>query len=59
MRLVLGMTENANHSADIRSELSESLNWQELIHTSYFDVPEFVDLLAQSLQKAGLGELNK
>ncbi len=55
VRVVLGMSEQAGASADIRSELSDSLNWQELIHTSYFDVPEFIDLLAASLHKKGLG----
>lgn len=54
VRLVLGMSENAGTTPDIRTELSDSLNWQELIHTSYFDVPAFIDLLAKSLQEAGL-----
>lgn len=52
--MVLGMAENSGRPADLRSELSESLNWQELIHTSYFEVPEFVDLLAQSLKNVGI-----
>ncbi|GAB2674475.1 hypothetical protein Q4574_19135 [Aliiglaciecola sp. 3_MG-2023] len=54
VRLVLGMSENADATPDIRTELSDSINWQELIHTSYFDVPAFIDLLAESLQQAGL-----
>lgn len=54
VRVVLGMSEQSSGSADIRSELSESLNWQELIHTSYFDVPEFIDLLVSNLRSAGL-----
>ncbi len=56
VRVVLGMAENKSPSADIRSELSESLNWQELIHTSYFDVPEFIDLLASKLRDAGISK---
>lgn len=59
VRVVLGMSENAGPSADIRSELSESLNWQELIHTSYFDVPEFIDLLASKLLQAGLSDSSR
>jgi hypothetical protein len=59
VRLVLGMAPGSSHSVDVRSELGESLNWQELIHTSYFEVPEFIDLLAQSLHNAGLGEFKQ
>lgn len=58
VRVVLGMSEQAGGSPDIRSELSESLNWQELIHTSYFDVPEFIDLLTSSLRDSGLSNKN-
>ncbi|MBT1450622.1 hypothetical protein KJ365_06975 [Glaciecola sp. XM2] len=56
VRMVLGMTENASRSPDLRTELSESLNWQELIHTSYFEVPAFVDLLAKNLIDAGINQ---
>lgn len=59
VRMILGMAQDAKPSADIKSELSESLKWQELIHTSYFDVPEFVDLLALRLHRAGLGDLKQ
>ncbi|MEP4889087.1 MAG: hypothetical protein ABJV04_03600 [Aliiglaciecola sp.] len=59
VRLVLGMSESAGTSPDIRTELSDSLNWQELIHTSYFDVPAFIDLLADSLKQAGLVSSDK
>ncbi len=57
VREVLGMTRSARTAPDLRSELSDNLKWQELIHTSYFDVPEFVDLVALGLHRAGLGEL--
>ncbi len=59
VREVLGMTRNSTSTPDLRSELNESLKWQELIHTSYFDVPEFVDLLAVGLYRAGLAELRE
>jgi hypothetical protein len=47
VRLILGMTRDQSPSSDIKTELAESLGWKELIHTSYFDVPEFVDLIAK------------
>ncbi|MDW4498369.1 hypothetical protein R5H30_10290 [Sulfitobacter sp. D35] len=56
VRLILGMSRDAPPSADLRGELSESLKWKELIHTSYFDVPEFVDLLAIGMHRAGLAQ---
>lgn len=56
---VLGMSPQSRSSADLRTELSENLKWQELIHTSYFDVPEFVDLIAVGLHARGLGELRQ
>lgn len=59
VRRVLGMTQDSEAAPDLRAELSESLQWNELIHTSYFDVPEFVDLLALGLHRAGLGELRE
>lgn len=57
VRQVLGTSDPEGASRDLRAHLSESLSWQELIHTSYFDVPEFVDLMAISLNRAGLGRL--
>ncbi|MFT6094506.1 MAG: hypothetical protein ACJA2Q_002411 [Pseudohongiellaceae bacterium] len=41
----------------MRSDLSKSLTWEELIHTSYFEVENFIDLIAVGLHKAGLSEL--
>jgi hypothetical protein len=54
VRLILGMSRNSGASSDIKTELAESLKWKELIHTSYFDVPEFIDVLAYGLSQAGL-----
>lgn len=59
VRKVLGMTQDSTTAPDLRSDLSEQLTWEELIHTSYFDVPEFVDLVALSLHGAGLAELKE
>ena len=42
---------------DLKTEWNEALKWKELIHTSYFDVPEFIDLLAIGMNPAGLGDL--
>lgn len=57
VRVVLGMEGDRPPMAGFHSQLAETLNWQELIHTSYFDVPEFIDLLALGLNRAGLGTL--
>jgi hypothetical protein len=54
VRMILGMSRNGSGSSDIKSELAESLQWKELIHTSYFDVPVFIDLLALGLHRGGL-----
>lgn len=55
VRMMLGMAEGGVIQPDVRAELGEALNWQELIHTSYFEVPAFVDLLAMHLIRLGLG----
>jgi len=47
------MTRKPQNSPDMRTQLSEQLNWRELIHTTYFDIPEFADLAAYGLHKAG------
>lgn len=47
----------ATSSPDAMAELSKNLALDELIHTTYFDVPEFQDLAAYSLHKAGLADL--
>ena len=57
VREVLGMTRDSPTTGDLRAQLSENLQWQELIHTAYFDVPEFIDLVALGLHRAGLAEL--
>jgi hypothetical protein len=59
VREVLGMTRTPQNSPDMRAQLSEQLNWRELIHTTYFDIPEFVDLAAFGLHKAGLAPLKE
>ena len=59
VRLILGMASDSNNASapDLKTELNEALKWKELIHTSYFDVPEFIDLLAIGMARAGLGDL--
>jgi len=66
VREILGMTTNNNKDGnksspgkgamDLRSDLSKSLTWEELIHTSYFDVDNFIDLIALGLHRAGIAE---
>ncbi|NOU05662.1 MAG: alpha/beta hydrolase [Hyphomicrobiaceae bacterium] len=58
VREVLGMIPKSKSSPDMRAELSDKLSWQELIHTTYFDIPEFVDLMSLSLHRAGLTQLD-
>lgn len=63
VREILGMTINQKKTEtkkgmlDMRSDLSKSLTWEELIHTSYFEVENFIDLVAIGLHRAGLTEL--
>ena len=57
VRELLGMVPNQKEPVDIRAQLSEHLSWRELIHTTYFDLPEFVDLAAYGLHRAGLADL--
>jgi len=57
VREVLGMTRKPKEAPDMRAQLSEQLNWRELIHTTYFDIPEFTDLVAYGLHRAGLAPL--
>ncbi|MGI9386261.1 MAG: hypothetical protein ACR2OX_02410, partial [Methyloligellaceae bacterium] len=57
VREVLGMAGKPQSSPNVMTELSENLNWRELIHTSYFDIPEFVDLVAHALNRDGAAEL--
>jgi hypothetical protein len=51
------MIPNQKEPVDIRAQLSEHLSWRELIHTTYFDLPEFVNLAAYGLHLAGLADL--
>lgn len=57
VRLILGMAGDSPKAPDLKTELNESLQWKELIHTSYFDVPEFIDLLALGMHRMGLADL--
>jgi hypothetical protein len=57
VRELLGMVPNQKEPVDIRAQLSEHLSWRELIHTTYFDLPEFVNLAAYGLHRAGLAGL--
>lgn len=59
VRLILGMSRESSAKSDIKTELAESLRWKELIHTSYFDVPSFIDMLALGLCNAGLAPVRK
>jgi len=59
VREVLGMTRNPKSSPDMRAQLSEQLNWRELIHTTYFEIPQFADLAAFGLHRAGLAPLKE
>lgn len=56
VRILLGMADDGQPPADLRAELTHTLNWQELIHTSYFEVPEFVDLVALEYTRRGLAK---
>ncbi len=53
-RDLLGMTATATNVGDIGRDLSQQLSWRELIHTSYFEIEEFIALLAAALRQAGL-----
>ncbi len=53
-RELLGMTATATGMGDIGRDLSQQLSWKELIHTSYFEIEEFVALLAAALRRSGL-----
>jgi hypothetical protein len=53
-RELLGMSATATSIGDIGRDLSQQLSWRELIHTSYFEIEEFIVLLAAALRRAGL-----
>jgi hypothetical protein len=52
-RKLLGAASIANGPLDVSKLTGESISWHELIHTSYFDVDEFIRLLAVGLVEAG------
>lgn len=52
-RKLLGATSLACGPLDVSELVGGSLSWRELIHTSYFDVDEFIRLLAVGLIEAG------
>ncbi len=45
-RTALGFVHSGLASEEILRQASESITWRELIHTAYFDVDEFIKLLA-------------
>jgi len=53
-RQLLGMSTDSNAMGDIGSDLSAQLTWKELIHTCYFDIDEFVRVLAAGLRAGGV-----
>jgi Uncharacterized alpha/beta hydrolase domain (DUF2235) len=53
-RELLGMTATSTSMGDIGRDLSAQLSWRELIHTSYFEINEFIALLAAALHGRGL-----
>ena len=57
VRKLLGMSGDGEMPHDVKAGLSDSLKWKELIHTAYFEVPEFIDLLAIALNRGGLCDL--
>ncbi|MEO1311731.1 MAG: hypothetical protein AAFV51_12335, partial [Pseudomonadota bacterium] len=51
-RDVLGLARE-QEGVNIVKTISDQLSWGELIHTAYFDVPGFIDLVAYSLIETG------
>ena len=58
-RNVLGLTRQVGKDPDVLSAITEQLSWNELIHTAYFQVEEFIRILAYGLHEAGLAPLRK
>ena len=54
VREVLGATATVPTANDIGRDLSQQLSWKGLIHTTYFDSDEFIDLFAAAMRQAGL-----
>jgi hypothetical protein len=59
VRKVLGMTSDSSSNIDLGVDLEATLNWKELINTSYFHVPEFIDLMALGLHQTGVAKLRE
>lgn len=54
VREIISMSAT-NRTSPMLADLGESITWQELIHTAYFDVPEFKEHFAKELARtAGL-----
>jgi hypothetical protein len=53
------MTSDSSPNVDLGTDLEATLNWKELIHTSYFHVPEFIDLIAIGLHQTGVAKLKE
>ncbi len=53
-REMLGMSTDSKSMGDIGNDLSAQLTWKELIHTCYFDIDEFVRVLAAGLRAGGV-----
>lgn len=56
VRRALGMRGGPPKNADLKGSLEQSINWSELIHTSYFYVPEFIDLIAIGMSRQGIAK---
>ncbi len=55
VRAVLGMSAaDEQTKADIKAALADTLEWDELIHTAYFEVPAFIDTIAMGFAKVGM-----
>jgi len=52
-RKLLGAAAVASGPLDVSKLAGETLSWHELMHTSYFEVDEFIRLLAVGLVEAG------
>lgn len=57
VRELLGMTKRRSSEGELRADLAKHLQWKELIHTTYFDNQDFINLLTYALHRAGLAPL--
>lgn len=53
----LGMSTTTSRGGDFLGSALSQLNWRELIHTAYFDIDEFVRLVAFALHRQGMAGL--